>query len=276
MVCHNTVCDWKDVNRGTTHGSVSGPYLFNLFLKDLDVTQYCQASDLTKYADDTSIFVTVRKNSVDETQKALNAFLEWTEVNGMSCNTTKYKKLCMAKKGVTPNFSRLCGIEQGDSLTLLGVTLQNDCKFSSHVKGKLREANSCLYILRSPRKDGYTQVEMDHLSKAIVLPKITDAPPVYRASQVDLNTIQCFFKRCNKRRYTSELINIYDLLKKCDRRLLTKIKNNVNHPLYALLRKVKESSKRLRFQASQLPRINTEHFKNCYFNRTRFQYNLAI
>ena len=67
MVCHNTVCDWKDVNRGTTQGSVSGPYLFNLFLNDLNVTQYCQVSDLTKYADDTSIFVTVRKNSVDET-----------------------------------------------------------------------------------------------------------------------------------------------------------------------------------------------------------------
>ena len=130
-----------------------------------------------------------------------------------------------------------------------------------------------MYVLRSLRKDGYTQVEMD---QAIVLPKITDALPVCGASQVDLNTIQCFLKRCNKQRYTSELINIYDLLEKCDRRLFTKIKNNVNHPLYALLRKVKESSKRLRLQASQLPRINTEHFKNCYFYRIRFQYNLAI
>ena len=136
-------------------------------------------------------------------------------------------------------FPPLCGIEQSDSLTLLGVTLQNDCKFSSHVKGKLREANNCLYILRSLRKDGYTQVEIDHFFKAIVLPKITDALPVYGASQVDLNTIQCFLKRCNKRRYTSELINIYDLLEKCYRRLLTKIKKNVNHPLYALLRKVR-------------------------------------
>ena len=85
------------------------------------------------------------------------------------------------------------------------------------------------------------------------LPKITQALPVYGASQeVDLNTIQCFLKRCNKRRYTSELINIYDLLEKCDGRLLTKIKNNVNHPLHALLQKVKESSKRLRSQASSI------------------------
>ena len=29
-------------------------------------------------------------------KKALNAFLEWTELNGMSCNTTKYKELCMS------------------------------------------------------------------------------------------------------------------------------------------------------------------------------------
>ena len=39
-----------------------------------------------------------------------------------------------------------------------------------------------------------------------------------------LNTTQCFLKRCNKQRYTSELINIYDLLEKCDRRLFTTIK----------------------------------------------------
>ena len=134
--------------------------LFNLFLNDLDVALYCQDSDLTKYADDTSVLVTVRKNSADESKKALNAFLEWTEVNGMSCNTRKCKELCMAKKGATPNFLPLCGIEQSDSFTLLGFTSQTDCKFSSQVKGKLREANKCLYILRSLRKNGYTQVEI--------------------------------------------------------------------------------------------------------------------
>ena len=62
-------------------------------------------------------------------------------------------------------------IEQNHRLTLLGVKLHNDCKFSSHVEEKLREANKCLYILRSLRKDGYTQEEIDHLFKAIVLTK---------------------------------------------------------------------------------------------------------
>ena len=39
------------------------------------------------------------------------------------------------------------------------------------------------------------QVERGYLFKAIVPPKITYALPVYGASQVDLNTIQCFFKK---------------------------------------------------------------------------------
>ena len=58
----------------------------------------------------------------------------------------------MTKKGVTPNFPPLCGIEQSDSFTLLGVTLQNDCKFSSHVKGKLREANKLFVHFKITKK----------------------------------------------------------------------------------------------------------------------------
>ena len=78
--------------------------------------------------------MTVCKNTVDESQEVLNAFLEWTEVNGMRCNMGKCKELCMTKKGVAAKYSPLCGIEQNDRLTLLGVTLQSDCKLTSHVR----------------------------------------------------------------------------------------------------------------------------------------------
>ena len=76
--------------------------------------------------------------------------------------------------------------------------------------------------------------------------------------------------------------NIYEVKIKLGRTAITHTElrgtsYKVNHPLYALLRKVEQpSSVRLRSQARQLPRINTERFKNCYFNRIRFKYNSAI
>ena len=88
------------MNRGTTQGSVNGPYLFSLFLDDLDINNNDDTT-LIKYADDTSIIVTVRKDAPDESRKTLDLFLNWTADNEMSCNTTKCKELCLTRKECT-------------------------------------------------------------------------------------------------------------------------------------------------------------------------------
>ena len=79
---------------------------------------------------------------------------------------------------------------------MLGLTLQQSLKYTKHVKVKLYEANQCLYILRALRKEGYTQDAIDHLFKAIVLPKFMYALPVYGASSSDVNLVQRFLSRC--------------------------------------------------------------------------------
>ena len=48
--CNGMVCEWREVNKGTTQGSVSGPYLFNTFFNDLHPTGLDNVS-LTKFAD---------------------------------------------------------------------------------------------------------------------------------------------------------------------------------------------------------------------------------
>ena len=61
IVHNNVICNWKPVNKGTTQGSVSGPYLFNIFLNDLEVKIDTEAVGF-KYADDCTIIAPVLKD----------------------------------------------------------------------------------------------------------------------------------------------------------------------------------------------------------------------
>ena len=144
------------------------------------------------------------------------------------------------------------------------------------MKGILYEANKCLYVIRSLRKEWYSKVEVDHLFKSIVLPKITYGLPIYGTSGSELSTVQRFLQRRYKRNYISELLEIYELLEKADRKLFDKIRSNAAHPLYALLPRAKESSIRLRNRSCLVPKINTECFKTSFINRLVFRYNLVI
>ena len=125
----------------------------------------------------------------------------------------------MHKRGNSTVYPMSHNIKQYNSISLLGVTIQGNCKFGLHVKAKFSEANKCLFVSRSLGKEGYTQDEIDHLFNSIVIPKLLYSLSVYGASVSDLTVIQRFLKRCYKRRYTSVKYNIYELLERSDRRL---------------------------------------------------------
>ena len=265
-------CSWRTVNRGTTQGSVSGPYLFNVFLNDLEISSN-NTPVLFKYADDSTIVSPVC-NGHDHSSGLVDQFLAWSQENKMSCNPNKCKELIFRKKNNSIEYPRVSNIPQYSSLPLLGVTLQHDCKFSSHVRQKLIKANKCLYILRTLRKEHFSQVEIDHLFLSLVLPNFTYGLPVYGASLADLNVVQNFLDRCHKRHYISYPISITQLLYKQDSRLFRKINLTPNHPLSPYLPPKKKSAYGLRNTRCLFPKISTDRFKSTFVNRLIFKYQL--
>ena len=88
----------------------------------------------------------------------------------MPCNLSKCKELVLKKKGQANPSPTASNIEKAEFLVLLGVTFQANGRFTEHIKRKPFEANKCLYVLRSLRKEGYNQVEIGHLFQYLVLP----------------------------------------------------------------------------------------------------------
>ena len=156
---------------------------------------------------------------------------------------------------------------------LIGLTFQPNCKFSDHVRLKLTKANKCLHILRTLQKELFSQKEIDHLFKTLVLPILTYGLAVYGASDSDLNVIQRFLDRCHKRHFTSQTVSIFNLLEQQDKSAFKRAINN--HMLGAIIPKEKELVYNLRRRRCHLPQIKTEKYKKTFANRLIFKYNLV-
>ena len=130
------------------------------------------------------------------------------------------------------------------------------------------KANKRLFILRSLRKEGYAQAEIDYLFQSVVTLNLTYGLSVYGAVNAQLSTVQCFLDQCHKRRNICKAVNIYDLLDKQDRQIFDKVKHPEKHPLRNLMPKLKVTEYNLRHKSSHRPKLNTDRVKNSYFNRT--------
>ena len=171
-------------------------------------------------------------------------------------------------------YSPINNIPQCNSFALLGVTLQSDGKFNEHVRTKLVKANKCLHVLRTLRKEHYSQAEIDHLFISIVLPNFNYALAVYGASESDLTVVQNFLDRCHKRRFISFPVSIKNLLVKQDRNILKKLRSTDCHPLKHITPVQKTYVHNLRKKGCARPQINTERFMNTFVNRLIFKLHL--
>ena len=191
----------------------------------------------------------------------------------MICNPLKCKEIIFRNKGFIQDIAQVNDIPQCKELPILGVTFQENCKYSEHVRAKLIKANTCLFVLRSLRQEGFSQGEVDYLFSALVLPNVTYRLPVYGTVDSDLTIIYNVLDSGFKRKYTSKRMDIREL-EKADRKLFKVRSVDPNCSLSNIIPKKKETKYQLRNKSSHRPEIKTDRFKNVFVNMFISRYNL--
>ncbi|KAF2350915.1 Reverse transcriptase domain, partial [Trinorchestia longiramus] len=91
VVIHDQASDSSLVTSGVPQGSVLGPFLFMIYINDLDVGII---SKINKFADDTKLCHKALTERVRVTiQSDLNRLLQWTETWQMSFNVNKCSEM---------------------------------------------------------------------------------------------------------------------------------------------------------------------------------------
>ena len=125
-IFNGTVCEWKIVNEGTSQEFVSGLYLFNVLINDLQIANSTSVH-LAKYADDATLVVLISKKNV-KSSRAVNEYMDWAYNNCMLCNLAKCNKLIIWKNNTVINYFTLVNdIWCVSSLKILGITFHSGC-----------------------------------------------------------------------------------------------------------------------------------------------------
>ena len=150
VVLDGEYSDQVAVTSGVPQGSVLGPCLFLLYINDL-------AEDLESvvrlFADDTIAYLTIDSQSdVARLQRDLDRLAHWEALWQMEFHPDKCQVLRVSKKH-KPTY---CGsytlhgqlLEIVDQAKYLGVTIQGDLRWDTHVTNITKKANSTLAVLK--------------------------------------------------------------------------------------------------------------------------------
>jgi hypothetical protein len=143
--------EWEDVKKGVPQGSILGPLLFNIFINDIFYT--IKESNLYNYADDNTLSYSHPNFNVliSTLERECHSLINWFRENGMQANPDKFQAIALGKRTFAQNpiFSiDLVTISCHEVVKLLGIEIDYQLKFDSHIKTLCRKASQQLNVLK--------------------------------------------------------------------------------------------------------------------------------
>ena len=142
-----------EVIAGVPQGGVISPTLFNVHVNDIeDCIPWGIPVSTCKYADDCTLYELVFKDSVSQMQDAVTHLERWAVQNKMELNAKKTKDMWITFKKSCPIPAPInigpTELERVSEFKLLGVYVQNDLKWNTHVSSIVSKACKRIHYLR--------------------------------------------------------------------------------------------------------------------------------
>jgi Reverse transcriptase (RNA-dependent DNA polymerase)/Endonuclease-reverse transcriptase len=153
VVLNGAASDWEPVKSGVPQGSVLGPILFLIFIRDIDTAAGAEAL-VKKFADDTKVARKVQNDQdAAKLQQVLDNMTEWAAKWKMEFNTGKCKVMHFGASNIKAEYT-MAGqlLEVTKEERDIGVLVTDDLKPSAQCAKAAKTATTVLgQILRSFR-----------------------------------------------------------------------------------------------------------------------------
>ena len=175
VICEGATSTSSPVTSGVPQGSVLGPLLFLTYINDLPNGL---TSTVKLFADDTLLYgVVVEDSDCDNLQDDLNKLEIWQNKWQMEFNPSKCNIICISnKQSPHQRTYTFCGskLEQVDSASYLGITVNSKLKWSEHISSISSKASRSLGLIkrnlwncpRKVRETAYTSIVRPKLEYA--------------------------------------------------------------------------------------------------------------
>ena len=277
----------KTMMGGAPQGTLTGPLSFLSYINDLTFDDNIKC---IKYVDDTSIMTTSNNPESDALQKAADHLFQWSSSNDMRLNEIKTKEMVVSFARNTVAFESILingtPIEQVDNFKILGVILQNDLKWNTHITTTIKKANKRLFLLAQLKRARIPNDDLLTLYKSFILPVVNYACEVFHSSLTqyladDLERVQKRALRTITGNYSDNYSVLMDdcRLMSLHEQRLAKCKDLYikmgakNHKLYHLLSKNVTGYNLRRKRKHITPKCRTDRFKQTFIPWSTMTFN---